>query len=249
MPQTDLKNRVIVITGAGGGLGGALCVAAAKAGAELILVGRRQRALETVYDQVVAAGGPQPALFPLDFTKAGADDYQRLVDGIQADCGRLDGVVHLAARFDGLMPLHDHEIADWQRCLHVNLTAPFAITQTCLPLLRAAPDASVVFATDSIANNAKAYWGAYATAKSGLDTLSAMFAAENQHVESLRFNTIDPGPLSTPLRKKAFPADDPNARPPESVVEAFLYLLGDASRGVNGQCLQAQDFAVKDEKG
>ena len=243
MSTAQLSGRVVLVTGAGGGLGSAVAIAAAKAGAELILVGRRQRPLEVVYDAIVAADGKQPALFPLDFTKAGADDYQRLVDGIQNDCGRLDGIVHLAARFDGLKPLNDYDIADWQRSVHVNLTAPFAITQVCLPLLRAAPDASVIFAADSIAHEAKAYWGAYAAGKCGLETLCAMFAAENRHVESLRFNAMDPGPLSTSLRKKAFPADDPQARPAESAVASILYLLSQASRGINGQRIDAKSFS------
>jgi len=244
MDLPNLNGRVILITGAGGGLGSAVALAAAKAGAELILVGRRLKPLEAVYDAVVAAGGKQPALFPMDFTKAGADDYQRLIDGIQNDCGRLDGIVHLAAHFDGLKPLHDHDVADWQRSIHVNLTAPFAITQACLGLLRAAPDASVVFAADSIAHQAKAYWGAYAAGKCGIETLSNIFAAENRHVENLRFNAVDPGPLTTSLRKKAFPSNDPHAAPPESAVAPILYLLGPEGREVRGQRIDAQGFSV-----
>ncbi len=242
MTTADLDGRVILITGAGGGLGSVVAQAAAKAGAELILVGRRLKPLEQVYDTIVADGGKQPALFPLDFTKASADDYQRLVEGIQNDCGRLDGIVQLAAHFDGLKPLQDYEVADWQRSIHVNLTAPFAITQACLGLLRAAPDASVVFAADSIAQDAKAYWGAYAAGKCGVETLCSLFAAENRHVENLRFNCVDPGPLSTPLRGKAFPSDDPKARPAETAVASVLYLLGPASRGVSGQRIEANNF-------
>lgn len=243
MPKTnDLSGRVILISGAGGGLGSVVAKAAANAGAEMVLVGRRLKPLEQTYDAIVADGGIQPALFPLDFTKAGADDYQRLFDGIQKDCGRLDGIVHLAAHFDGLKPLQDYEVADWQRSIHVNLTAPFAITQVCLPLLYSAPDASVIFTADSVAHEAKAYWGAYAAGKCSLETLSAMFAAENQHRENLRFNAVDPGPLTTSLRKKAFPSDDPLARAPETAVATMLYLLGEESRGVTGQRMETKDF-------
>lgn len=235
--MTNLNGRVILITGAGGGLGSAVARAAAKAGAELILVGRRVKSLEKIYDAIVADGSPEPALFPLDFTKAGADDYQRLVDGITADFFRLDGIVHLAAHFDGLRPLHDFDVANWQRALHVNLTAPFAITESCMPLLRAAPDASVVFAADHVGREAKAYWGAYAVAKTGLETTVKLFASEYEHVQHLRFNAVDPGPMLTALRKKAFPNDDPDARDPEVAVAKFLELLGPASRGISGRIL------------
>lgn len=235
--DVDLSNRVILITGAGGGLGSVVATAAAQAGAELILVGRRLKPLEKVYDAITAQGGPEPALFPLDFTKAGADDYQRLIDGISNDCGRLDGIVHLAARFDGLRPLYDYDVADWQRSLHVNLTAPFAITESCIPLLRAAPDASVIFASDRTGRDAKPYWGAYAVAKAGLDTAVKLFAAEYEHLENLRFNAVDPGPLLTLLRKKAFPMDDPEGREPKVALAPFLHLLGPESRGTTGQIL------------
>lgn len=242
MPQADLNNRVILITGASGGLGSALAPAAARAGAELILTGRRLKPLEAVYDAVVAAGGPQPALFPLDFTKAGADDYQRLIDGITADCGRLDGIVHLAASFTGLKPLHDYDMAEWQRSLHVNLTAPFTVTQACMPLLRAAPDASVVFVSDETAHQARAYWGAYAAAKVGSDTLYRMLAAEYRHVDNLRFNAVSPGPLATGLRKKAFPGDEPGASTPDAAVNAILHLLGPQGRASRGECLDCAEF-------
>lgn len=234
-----LDGRVLLITGAGGGLGAAVATAAAAQGARLILAGRRQQPLNAVYDAIAAGGGPTPALFPIDFTKADAERYEALAAGIEADFGRLDGVFHAAARFAALTPLGNLELAEWQRTLHVNLTAAFAVTQACLPLLLNAPDAAVLFTTDAVGRKPKAFWGPYAAAKAGLEALLALFAAEYGHRDNLRFNAIDPGPLATPLRKRAFPTGDTAAQPPQAAVPACLHLLGPGSREVRGQVVSA----------
>lgn len=237
MPEGLLTDRTILITGAGGGLGSAVARAAAGEGAALILAGRQQRTLDAIYDTIIADGGSEPALFPVDFTKAAADAYDALAKGIETDYGHLDGIVHLAAHFQGLTPLGNLSVEEWQRALHVNLTAPFAVTQACLPLLQASPDASVVFAADPVGTEPQAFWGGYAVAKSGLDTLLALLVREHGHRDNLRFNAVAPGPTTTPLRARAFPAGDEQARPPTAAVPSFLHLLGPASRGVNGTTL------------
>src|SRR5699024_6255647 len=145
------------------------------------------------YDAIVADGGREPALFPLDLTKAGEADYARLADGIEADCSRLDGIVHLAAHFDSLMPMATHPIESWQRTMHVNVTAAFALTQLCLPLLRAADDASVLFAADTAAAG-KAFWGGYAASKAALLSMTRLFALEHGQSKHMHFNAIEPGP-------------------------------------------------------
>lgn len=235
--NTQLADRVILITGAGGGIGSAVALAAAQAGAELILCGRTQAHLDATYDAIVAAGGPQPALFPIDFVAASNDDYNRLAEGIRSDCGRLDGIVHLAAHFDALMPFTDQTVDAFRRNLHVNLTAAFAITKACLPLLVESGDASVIFAADSAGAQRKPFWGGYAVAKAGLDCMMTILAQELEHQPGLRFNAVDPGPTRTKLRKLAFPRDDPDASTPQAVVPTFMYLLGPDSHDINGQTL------------
>lgn len=238
MSTTDLSDRVILISGAGGGIGQHVARHAAAAGAECILLGRDSNHLTPVYDAIVAAGGPEPALFPLDVTRAGESDYQRLARGIETDCGRLDGIVHLAAHFDGLMPLASHPIDGWQRIMHVNVTAAFALTQACLPLLQATGDASVVFAADQ-AGARKAFHGAYAASKAALASLARVFALEHAQSDAVRFNAVDPGPRATPLRKQAFPHDDPAARPAADSAPLFVQCLGPTSRGTTGHVFAA----------
>ncbi|MDN5939161.1 MAG: SDR family NAD(P)-dependent oxidoreductase, partial [Salinisphaera sp.] len=222
----------------------AVAGAAPAAGATVVLVGRREKTLTPVYDDIVAAGGPTPALFPMDFTRAAPEHYQALADGIANDLGRLDGVLHAAGRLHALTPLAGLELAEWQRSLHVNLTAAFAVTQACLPLLLAAPDAAVVFVADRVGRRPKAYWGAYAAAKAGTDALLSLFAAEYGHRDNLRFHALDPGPLDTPLRTRVFPSGDPAAQPLESAVPACLHLLGPASRGISGRRITVAELAA-----
>jgi len=233
-----LQGRVILISGAGGGIGSVVARAVAAAGAECILLSRSESSLNPVYDAIVSDGSPEPALFPLDFTRASTHDYQLVADGIDTDCGRLDGIIHLAARFDGLMPLSAHDIDDWRRIMHVNTTAAFALTRVCLPLLQAAADAAVLFCVDR-ASPGKAFHGAYGASKAALLSMTQMLALEHARAANLRFNAIDPGPRTTALRKAAFPADDPAARPPAEVAEQFVHCIGPATRGVTGRLFDA----------
>ncbi|MDT0617263.1 SDR family NAD(P)-dependent oxidoreductase [Salinisphaera sp. P385] len=237
MPEPALQDRVILITGATGGFGAALAEAAAAAGAQLVLAGRQQKKLEALSDRITAAGGPVPCLFPVDFTRASGDPYQLLAEGIEADLGRLDGVVHAAARFQALTPLAGLELEEWQRALHLGVTVPFALTRACLPLLGRSPDASVVFMDDAVGRGDNAFWGGYAVAKAGLSSLMTLFATEHGHRDDLRFNALRPGPMATPLRARAFPSQDEKAQPTDQAVSACLHLLGPSGRGINGQTL------------
>jgi len=233
-----LDHRVILVTGAGGGIGSHVARAVAAAGAECVLLGRQTRHLDSVYDTIVADGSPEPALFPLDFTRAADHDYQRLADGIQSDYGHLDGIVHLAAHFDGLMPLASHTLEQWRRTMHVNVTAAFALTQVCLPLLQDTGDTTVVFAADRDAAR-KAFWGAYAASKAALMSLTRVLALEHGSSDKVRVNAIDPGPRATALRKIAFPLDDPKARPAADIAPLFVHCLSAASRGTTGHVFDA----------
>ncbi len=236
-PASLLKDKVVLITGAGGGIGGAVAQACARAGATVVLLGRTVSKLEAVYDAIAAAGGPEPAIYPLNLEGSTYKDYEQVAVTLEREFGRLDGLVHCAALFDHLKPLAEHEPALWLRCVQVNLTAPFLLTQVCLPLLQAAPEASIVFVNDLGSCTARPYWGAYGVAKAGLEHLMNLLARELGNTQ-VRVNSLDPGPVKTALRARAFPAEASAAsRLPEVVAPAFVYLLGADSREVHGQAL------------
>lgn len=244
-PQPNLlEDRVVLVTGAGAGIGEAVAKGAARFGATVVLLGRTISKLEAVYDSIVQDGGPEPAIYPMNLESATWKDYEELPDRLQQEFGHLDGLVHNAALFHYLSPLTHHDLQVWARTLHVNLTVPFLITRACTPLLEAAPRASVVFVSDSVGRQGDAYWGAYGVSKFGLEGLMQIFAQEVDTNTHIRANSLDPGPVRTAMRLRVYPQEAPDAaREPDAVVPAFLYLLGDDSLGVNGQALSVNDPA------
>ncbi|MBM5811235.1 MAG: YciK family oxidoreductase [Gammaproteobacteria bacterium] len=232
--------RMIVVTGAGDGIGRALALALARQGATVGLLGRTLRRLEATYDSIVAGGGPQPALLPFNLETAAAGEYDALGAALEREFGRIDGLAHVAGIAGDPTPLDHYDVPTWCRVLHVNLTAPFVLTQALLPLLRRAEDASVLFTSCAIGRRGRAYFGAYAASKSGLEGLMQVLAHECEGTTNIRANSFDPGPVRTALRLRLYPAEDRTMLPePAAVTAPFLYLLGPASRGINGQALAA----------
>jgi NAD(P)-dependent dehydrogenase (short-subunit alcohol dehydrogenase family) len=236
-----LAGRVILITGASSGLGRALAVECARAGATVILSGRNGAKLERVYDEIETMGAPQPAIAMLDLAAATAVDYDNVAKTIDAEFGKLDGVVHAAGLLGDRTPLEQYDVPTWCKVLHVNLTAPFILTQVLLPTLRKSGDASVIFVSSGVVKNQRPFWGAYAVAKTGLESVRSMFSQELDGEPNIRVNSVNPGRMRTAMRAAAYPAEDPNTVPtPASVSGPFLYLLSARSRGIDGQYIEAQ---------
>ena len=229
----DLRDRVILITGAAGGLGAAAARAAAAAGATVVLLGRKPAKLERVYDAVEALG-PEPLLYPLDLAGASPDDYAELAARIGSELGRLDGVLHCAADFPGLTPLEQADPAVLARNVHVNLTARAWLSQACLPLLRQRDDAALVFVLDDIERVGQAYWGGYGVAQHAQHGLIASLHRETA-AGSVRVAGLQPGPMRTPLRARAYlHEEDREAVEPQRYAHACVQLLatqGAAHRG------------------
>jgi NAD(P)-dependent dehydrogenase (short-subunit alcohol dehydrogenase family) len=241
-PAADaLAGRVIAITGAGDGIGRALALAVAAHGAEVVLIGRTVSKLEDTHRRIAALGRAEATIAPLDLERAIARDYDALAEALQQRYGRLHGLVHNAGILGALAPIEQYDVPTWCRVLHVNLTAAFALTQVLLPTLRAAEDASILFTGSGVGRRPRAYWGAYAVAKSGIEALSRTLADELSNAGRVRVNVLNPGPVRTRMRAQAYPAEDPGALArPEDVLRPYLWLLSAASRGVTGESLDCQ---------
>jgi NAD(P)-dependent dehydrogenase (short-subunit alcohol dehydrogenase family) len=224
-PAADLlKDRVILITGASDGLGRVVANQAAAHGATIILLSKTINKLEHVYDEIEAAGGPQPAIYPMNLEGATVKDYDDLATNIEKEFGRLDGLVNNAAWLGDMTPIVLYKPETWSRVITVNLHAPFLLTQACLPLLGRAEDPAIIFSTHDVQ---RAYWGAYGVAKAGLEGFMKILAAESQGDIKIRVNGIDTGPIRTHLRRQAYPAEVATDHPlPEVVAPAYLYALG-----------------------
>ncbi len=240
-PDDLLSGRVILITGASDGIGRALALEAARVGAQVILHGRNAGKLEKVYDEIEALDGSlRPSIAVMDLATADGNAYLSLAESLESEFGRLDGLVNNAGILGPRQPIEQYEAAEWQKVMHVNLTAAFAITQVLLPLLKIAEQPSIIFTSSGVGRVGKAYWGAYSVSKFGTEALSQILAAEHSHTE-LRVNCINPGPTRTDMRLQAYPAEDRDKlKTPEEVLAPYLYLLGPDSRGVSGESLDAQ---------
>ena len=238
-PATDaLKDRVILVTGAAGGLGRAAACACARAGATVLLAGRKRRALERVYDEVAARpGAPPPIIQLMDLLGATPADYESLAEMIAGELGRLDGIVHAAARFDGLTPVAMHKPKEWVEALHVNVSAPFLLTQACMPLLQERADSAVVFVLDDRERMGRAHWGAYGTAKAALEGFASILHEETEG-SSLRVHALLPTPMRTALRRMAWFGEDAEAvDTPEAAADAVVYLLSPQALEARGKVL------------
>ena len=230
------KDKIIMVTGAADGIGRAVARALATKGAELILLDRKQRHLETLYDEIIAAGGVKPALIVEDLADLTLEHSLELANGIGIELPHIDGLLHNAAELKGLYPLAMHNPEHWQRILNANLNAAYYLTRALLPLLKLSDHASVVFSSANAAAEPRAYWGAYAIAYAGIEAMCKIWADELETNTDIRFNVLDPGAVNTSMRKLTYPGDSPDrVAQPEYVVPAYLYLLGDDSTNIRGQ--------------
>ena len=237
----ELAGRVIAITGASEGIGRAVALACAAHQAHVILIGRNPAKLEAVHAEIAARAAPEASIAVLDLEKALARDYDVVADAVLERYGRLDGLLHNAGLLGTLTPIEHYDVPTWCQVLHVNLTAAFVLTQVLLPVLKKAQDASVVFTASSVGRQGRAYWGAYAVSKFGLEGLSQVLAEELEGISHVRVNTLNPGRTRTAMRRQAYPAEDSDSLPsPASITGAYIALLGPASRGVTGQAFDAQ---------
>ena len=236
-----LSGRTVLVTGAADGIGRAVALGVAGHGATVLILDRKQRKLETLYDEMTSSGYTEPAIVVQDLLELDEAGARNIHLGIEHDFGRLDGLVHTAIEFAGLRALHNINAQQWSRAIHGNLTAPFLLTRAVLPLLKSANDASVVFSSAAVGRHGKAFWGAYGVACAGIESLAKIWSEELDAHTPVRVNSLDPGPVRTRERALAYPGEDANRLPtPAEVVPAYLYLMGSDSRGVNGKALSAQ---------
>ena len=241
-PRTDLlKDRIILITGAGDGIGRAAAVSYALHGATVVLHGRTLNKLEVIYDEIESLGAPQPAILPLQLSTASLHDYEVLYDTLEQQFGRLDGILHNAGILGDRVELAEYPIETWDDVMAVNTRAPFILTQSLLPLLAKSDNASVVFASSGVGREARALWGAYSVSKIAIEAISQIFAKERTY-PNVRFNCLNPGATRTAMRAQAYPNEDPlTLATPETIMPAYLYLMGDDSLALNGASIDAQD--------
>lgn len=237
----ELAGKTILVTGAGDGIGRAAAIAYANYGAEVLLVGRTEAKLEAVYDQITADGGVTPAIIPVDLATVSHDALCALAGELGDSLEKLDGLLHNASILGDRKPMAQTSAAKWHEVMQVNVNAAFMLTQTLLPLLDAAPRASLVFTSSSVGRVGRAFWGPYSVSKFATEGMMQVFADELGSTSQIRVNSLNPGPVRTTMRRTAYPAEPPTDSPaPESLMNVWVYLMSDASSHLNGEALSAQ---------
>ncbi|MCY1397821.1 putative oxidoreductase YciK [compost metagenome] len=236
-----LKDRVILVTGAGRGIGAAAAKTFAAHGATVLLLGKTEASLNAVYDEIEAAGYPQAAVIPFNLETAQPHQYDELAATLEAEFGHIDGVLHNASILGPRTPIEQLSGENFMRVMQVNVNAMFMLTSTLLPLLKLSRDASVVFTSSSVGRKGRAYWGAYAVSKFATEGLMQVLADEVDGVANVRANSVNPGATRTSMRAQAYPGENPETNPePAAIMPVYLYLMGPDSAGVNGQAFDAQ---------
>jgi NAD(P)-dependent dehydrogenase (short-subunit alcohol dehydrogenase family) len=238
---TLLEGKTILVTGAGDGIGRSAALAYASHGATVILLGRTESKLEKVYDEIEQAGGPKPALVALDLATATEENVLHLAGGLAQEFPHLDGLLHNASILGERRPVESAGYAAWLEVMQVNVNAQFLLTRHMLPLLQAAPAASIVFTSSGVGRKGRAYWGAYAVSKFATEGFMQVLADELENTSRVRVNSLNPGATNTAMRRAAYPGELPTDNPaPEDIMATYLFLMGDDSAGITGQAFNAR---------
>tara|TARA_B110000263_G_scaffold247259_1_gene259794 strand:+ start:607 stop:1335 length:729 start_codon:yes stop_codon:yes gene_type:complete len=236
-----LEDKVILVTGAGDGIGKAAAISYASHGAKVILLGKTLANLENTYDEITTKGYNDPSISLLDLSTADGNDYDDLKNNLAINYKHLDGLLLNASILGDRSPIEDYDISMWVQTLHVNLTAQFILVKTLLPVLHLSNKASVIFTSSGVGKVGKAFWGAYSVSKFGIEGLSQILSNEHSNDKSIRFNCINPGAIETKMRKAAYPLENPmNLLKPEDIMEKYLWLMSDDSSDIFGQSIDCQ---------
>lgn len=229
-----LKDKIIMVTGAGDGIGRVAALHYAKYGATVILLGRTTEKLESVYDEIESSGAPKPAIIPINLLHMSPEQAQQIAETVQQEFGRLDGLLHNASQLGDMSPIEGYDVETWHKVMQVNVNATFLLTKYLIPVLKASTSASIIFTSSGVGNQGRAYWGAYSVSKFATEGLSQVLADELENT-SVRVNTINPGATRTKMRAAAFPAEDPNElKTADALMPLYSYLMADDSQKVNG---------------
>ena len=241
LSNQNLKDKIILITGAGDGMGRAASIEYASQGASVILLGKDVKNLEETHDIIISKNAPTPMISLLDFSKADGNDYQGLAENLMNKYGQLDGLLLNAAILGDRSPISQYDVSTWVNTIHVNLTSQFILTKSLLPSLEKSKSASVIFTSSGVGKIGKAFWGAYSVSKFGVEGLCQILSDEYQNDKTIRFNCINPGAIQTKMRKLAYPLEDPKKLlTPEDILDKYVWLMSDSSKEINGQSIDCQ---------
>lgn len=235
-----LDGKRILLTGAADGIGKAVTIALAEYGATVLMLDKKARHLEKLYDQIIERGFTEPIILPVDLVDITPESATALAQSVHDDLGHIDGILHNAADLGSPSPLDQYDMAYWNSVMHVNLQAPYYLTRAFLPLLKQKHQTNVVFTSADVGRNAAAYWGAYAIAYAGLESQMVIWAEELENTSNIRVNSLDPGPVRTSFRRRSHPGESQAILiTPQAITNAYILLFA-SKHNYHGQQLTIQ---------
>ena len=237
-----LKNKTIVISGAGSGIGRQAAKSFSEHGANLILLSKNIKKLETLYDEIIDEKKNDVIIQPLNFEIAEENDFEKIISAIKDKYPSIDGLLNNAGVLGEKKPLEQYNYATWKNVIKVNVDASFLLTKSLLPLLKKSNSSSIIFTSSGVGRKGRAYWGAYSISKFATEAMMQIFSEELQNTSSVRVNCINPGAVRTNMRESAYPAENPETNPSaDKIMKPYLYLMSDVSKEINGQSIDAQE--------
>lgn len=225
MTDKPLQGRLALVTGASRGIGAATAEALAKAGAHILLTARTSGGLEEVEQRIHDAGG-SATIAPLDL--ADGDSIGRLAAAVSGRWGALDILVLNAGMLGTLTPVPAIDAKEFSKLLTLNVGAQQALIAAFDPMLRASDRARVVALSSTVAQQPRAYWGAYGASKAALETLLIAYAEETKAISNVRVAIVNPGATATKMRARAYPGEDPaSIQQPQAAGDAIARLIAD----------------------
>jgi len=226
-----LEGKVTLITGGGRGIGKAVAIAYARAGAKLALCARTATELEQSVSELRALKTEAEGWI-CDVSLE--EPVKQFVGGAHEKFGRIDVLVNNAGVMTRPVPMTELNVRKWDYTMAVNLRGPFLVTQAVLPVMIKQKSGSIINVSSMIGRGAYANFIAYATSKWGLEGFTQTLAVEARS-SNIRVNSVEPGYVATKLT--GF-----NGSKPDSVTDVFLYLASDESKGVTGKMLSSSGW-------
>ena len=226
-----MKNKVILITGANKGIGKTLSLEFSKMGVNIVLLGRNEESLDSVYDEIITTTSTKPLIIKCDLSDIDNNSAKQISDEIMGVYGRLDGVVFNAAKLGKMSTIEDYEEDVWKEVFNINLHSAFIISKEILPALKAAPNGRIIFTSSGVAEVGKAFWGAYSASKFAVKGLAEILRDELDTTSNVKVFNYDPGKTRTSMRALAYPAENPqDLKEPKALFNDYLWFFSDESQ-------------------
>ena len=225
-----LIEKNILITGASNGIGKSLAINLSKFGANVIMLSKNEKALDSVYDEIKEKYNTEPMIIKCDLTDLNEIKSQEITDIIAENYSRLDAIIHNAAILEKMSNIENYDLVTWEKVLKVNLTSAFILSKYLIQLMKSSLVPRIIFTTSSVGRNAKAFWGAYSVSKAGINALSEILSDELETISNMKVFNFDPKATQTSMRSLAFPAEDRDSqKKPDSLIEYYLWMLSEKS--------------------